>query len=234
MTKPATQGAGIAALDDATVAEYLEAVPDFFEKHPALVQRLRLADARGGGTVSLIERQVELLRERNRKLEQRLVEFVENGRANDELAAKIHRLCVRLAHARGLSKVVDALEASLREDFDVQRSVLVLFREDGSLTAAESAFVRIAERDSAPVRGFEALFASGKPRCGQVRDSQREWLFGDEAVAVASVALVPIGPGGSLGLMALGANDVHRFNPTMSTDFLARIGELVAAALSAG
>ena len=234
MTKPATQGAGIAALDDATVAEYLEAVPDFFEKHPALVQRLRLADTRGGGTVSLIERQVELLRERNRKLEQRLVEFVENGRANDELAEKIHRLCVRLVHARSVLKVVDALESSLREDFDVQRSVLVLFSKDESLAAADSAFMRMAERDSAPVRGFEALFTSGKPRCGQVRDSQREWLFGDGAVAVASVALVPIGPGGSLGLMALGANDVHRFNPTMSTDFLARIGELIAAALSAG
>jgi uncharacterized protein YigA (DUF484 family) len=234
MTKSAAQGAGIAALSDATVAEYLEAVPDFFEKHPQLVQRLRLADTRGGGTVSLIERQVELLRERNRRLEQRLVEFVENGRANDELAEKIHRLCVRLVHARGLVKVVDALEASLREDFDVQRSVLVLFRKDDSPAAADSGFVRTAERDSAPMRGFEALFTSGKPRCGQVRDSQREWLFGEGAVAVASVALVPIGPGGSLGLMALGAGDVHRFNPTMSTDFLARIGELVAAALSAG
>lgn len=235
MSKPATQGAGIAALDDATVAEYLEAVPDFFEKHPQLVQRLRLADTRGGGsTVSLIERQVELLRERNRKLEQRLVEFVENGRANDELAEKIHRLCVRLVHARGLTKVVDAIEASFREDFDVQRAVLVLFRQDEALAAADSSFVRVAERESAPVRGFEALLGSGKPRCGQVRDTQREWLFGDGAVAVASVALVPVGPGGSHGLLALGANDVHRFNPTMSTDFLARIGELLAAALSAG
>jgi hypothetical protein len=235
MSKPATQGAGIAALDDATVAEYLEAVPDFFEKHPQLVQRLRLADTRGGGgTVSLIERQVELLRERNRKLEQRLVEFVENGRANDELAEKIHRLCVRLVHARGLTKVVDAIEASFREDFDVQRAVLVLFRQDEALAAADSSFVRVAERESAAVRGFESLLGSGKPRCGQVRDTQREWLFGDGAVAVASVALVPVGPGASHGLLALGANDVHRFNPTMSTDFLARIAELVAAALAAG
>ncbi len=232
MSKSATQSAGIAALDDATVAEYLEAVPDFFEKHPQLVQRLRLADARGGGsTVSLIERQVELLRDRNRKLEQRLVEFVENGRANDELAEKIHRLCLRLVHARGIGKVVDAVEASLREDFDVQRAVLVLLRDEAPV---DSAFVRAARRDAAPVRGFESLLASGKPRCGQVRDTQREWLFGDGAVAVASVALVPVGPGGSLGLLALGAGDQHRFNPTMSTDFLARIGELLAAALSAG
>ena len=232
MTKPATQGVGIAALDDATVAEYLEAVPDFFERQPQLVQRLRLSDARsGGGTVSLIERQVELLRERNRKLEQRLVEFVENGRANDELAERIHRLCVRLVHSRGLQTAVDALEASLREDFDVKRAVLVLLRPGD---AAESAFLRVARPDAPELRGFEALFNSGRPRCGQVRDSQREWLFGDGAAAVASVALVPLGPGGRLGLLALGADDAHRFNPTMSTDFLARIGELVSAAIAAG
>ena len=232
MTKPATQGVGIAALDDATVAEYLEAVPDFFERQPQLVQRLRLSDARsGGGTVSLIERQVELLRERNRKLEQRLVEFVENGRANDELAERGDRLCVRLVHSRGLQTAVDALEASLREDFDVKRAVLVLLRPGD---AAESAFLRVARPDAPELRGFEALFNSGRPRCGQVRDSQREWLFGDGAAAVASVALVPLGPGGRLGLRALGADDARRCNPTMSTDFLARIGELVSAAIAAG
>jgi uncharacterized protein len=234
MTKPAAQGPGIGSLDDATVADYLEAVPDFFERHPQLVQRLRLADTRNGGsTVSLIERQVELLRDRNRKLEQRLVEFVENARANDELAEKIHKLTTRLVHARGLTRVVDAIEASLREDFDVQQSVLLIFREDAALAAAESAFVRPVSRDAAQVRSFEGLFAADKPRCGQVRDLQRDWLFGAGAVAVGSVALVPIGPGGSLGLLACASGDVHRFNPTMSTDFLARIGELIAAALAA-
>ena len=83
------------------------------------------------------------------------------------------------------------------------------------------------------MRGFETLFASDKPRCGQVRDSQRDYLFGAGAVDVGSVALVPLGPGGKHGLLACGAADTQRFNPTVSTDFLARIGELIAAALAA-
>jgi hypothetical protein len=66
-----------------------------------------------------------------------------------------------------------------------------------------------------------------------VRDTQREWLFPSAATAIGSVALVPLGKEGEVGLLALAASDADRFNPTMSTDFLARIGELVAAALVA-
>ena len=115
----------------------------------------------------------------------------------------------------------------------MQRAVLVLFREDAALAARESPFIRLAERQGADMRSFESLFAGDKPRCGQVRDSQRDYLFGEGAVDVGSVALVPLGPGGNLGLLACGATDSQRFNPTVSTDFLARIGELIAAALVA-
>ena len=128
---------------------------------------------------------------------------------------------------------MDALEASLREDFDVQRSLLVLFREDEALATRESPFIRLASRDSTEIRGFESLLASDKPRCGQVRDSQRDYLFGEGAVDIGSVALVPLGPAGKHGLLACGSTDSQRFNPTVSTEFLARIGELIAAALAA-
>jgi uncharacterized protein YigA (DUF484 family) len=233
MTKSAAT-AGTAILDDASVSGYLEAFPEFFERNPQLLQRIRLPDARGGGsTVSLLEKQVDVLRARNRLLERKLAEFIDVARGNDELAAKIHRLTTRLVHARGVGRVVDAVEASLREDFDVQRAVLVLFREDAALAARESPFIRLAERQGADMRSFETLFAGDKPRCGQVRDSQRDYLFGEGAVDVGSVALVPLGPGGNLGLLACGATDSRRFNPTVSTDFLARIGELIAAALVA-
>jgi hypothetical protein len=232
MTKTAT--ASVAAVNDAAVAEYLEAYPEFFERNQALLQRLRLPDTRGSGTtVSLLEKQVDVLRERNRTLERKLAEFIEVGRGNDQLAEKIHRLTTRLVHARGLGPVVDAVEASLREDFDVQRAVLVLFRDDADLAARESPFVRLAQRKATEMRGFESLFATDRPRCGQVRDSQRDYLFGEGAVDIGSVALVPLGPGGKFGLLACGAADSQRFNPTVSTDFLARIGELIAAALAA-
>ena len=45
------------------------------------------------------------------------------------------------------------------------------------------------------------------------------------------MALTPLGAKGSLGILAIGASDVERFHPAMSTEFLSRIGELVTYAL---
>ncbi len=234
MTKAAAAGAGTSPLGDGLVAEYLEAHPEFFERNPALVQRLRIPDGRGSGTtVSLLEKQVDVLRDRNRTLERKLAEFIQVARDNDQLAGRIHRLTTRLVHARGIDHVVDAVEASMREDFDVQRCVLVLFRDDDALAARESPFIRLTGRESVEIRGFQSLLSADKPRCGQVRDSHRDYLFGEGSVDIGSVALVPLGPGGSLGLLACGSTDMQRFNPTVSTDFLARIGELITAALAA-
>ena len=96
----------------------------------------------------------------------------------------------------------------------------------------ESRFLRVVRAEAPELRSFDTLFSAGKPRCGQLRDSQREFLFGADAGTIGSVALVPLGTKGDLGLLACGSNDSQRFNPTMSTDFLAHIGELIAAALA--
>jgi uncharacterized protein YigA (DUF484 family) len=93
--------------------------------------------------------------------------------------------------------------------------------------------VRAVPADDPNLKSFESLFATGKPRCGQARDSQRDFLFGPEGTEMASLALVPLGEKGSLGLLALGSADKERFHPGMSTEFLARLAELITDSLSA-
>jgi uncharacterized protein YigA (DUF484 family) len=125
------------------------------------------------------------------------------------------------------------VEASLREDFDAFHSVLVLTSAPPALTHADlGPFLRKLPVEDANIRTFEALLATGKPRCGQVRDSQRDFLFGPESASIGSVALVPLGDNGSLGLLALGSAERERFHPGMSTEFLKRMGELITDALS--
>jgi uncharacterized protein YigA (DUF484 family) len=92
-------------------------------------------------------------------------------------------------------------------------------------------FLRVVAAEDATMRSFDALLATGKPRCGQVRDSQRDFLFGPESPSIGSVALVPLGENGSLGLLALGSAERERFHPGMSTEFLKRMGELITDAL---
>lgn len=221
------------APSDDSVADFLQTYPDFFERHSALLTKLRLPHVRdAGATVSLVERQVEVLRERNQSLERKLKELVDVARANDALADRIHRLSQRLIRAHSLLETVNAVETSLREDFDAMHSVLVLFLDEARpLEADAGRFLRSARAGDEDIKMFESLFSSGKPRCGQVRDAQRDYLFGRDSIEIGSVALTPLGAKGSLGILAIGASDVERFHPAMSTEFLSRIGELVTYAL---
>jgi hypothetical protein len=220
-------------LNDDSVADFLQTYPDFFERHSALLTKLRLPHVRdAGATVSLVERQVEVLRERNQSLERKLKELVDVARANDALADRIHRLSQRLIRAHSLLETVNAIETSLREDFDAMHSVLVLFLDEARpLEADAGRFLRGAHPGDEDIKTFESLLTSGRPRCGQVRDAQRDYLFGKDSIEIGSVALTPLGSKGSLGILAIGASDVERFHPAMSTEFLSRIGELVTYAL---
>src|SRR6201992_3568205 len=102
-------------LNDVSVADYLQTFPDFFERHSTLLTKLRLPHVRASGaTVSLVERQVEVLRERNQALERKLKELVDVARANDALADRIHRLSQRMIQARSLLDTVNSIETSLR------------------------------------------------------------------------------------------------------------------------
>jgi hypothetical protein len=221
------------ALSDANVADYLQSFPDFFERHSGLLTKLRLPHVRdSNATVSLVERQVEVLRERNQSLERKLKELVEVARANDALADRIHRLSQRLIRSSVLLDTINAIETSLREDFDARHSVLVLFLDEAKALEGDAGrFLRSAQAGDEDIKSFESLLSSGKPRCGQVRDAQRDYLFGKDSVEIGSVALTPLGTKGSLGILAIGASDAERFHPAMSTEFLSRIGELVTYAL---
>jgi uncharacterized protein YigA (DUF484 family) len=233
MTTRPVRGVEIAEVDESAVASYLAATPEFFDRHAQLLAKIRLPDTRSGAsTVSLLERQVEVLRERNRELERKVKDFVDVARENDALGTRVLAMARRLIVAKDHASAVAAIESALREEFGAGQSVLVLTAAHAPAGVAESRFLRIVPAEAPELRSFDTLFNAGKPRCGQLRDSQREFLFGGDAGEIGSVALVPLGGKGSLGLLACGSHDSHRFNPTMSTEFLAHIGELIAAALT--
>ncbi len=230
MTTREARGVVAVETEEESIAAYLQHNPDFFERHHAVLARLRLPHARGGSTISLVERQIEVLREKHAAVEAKLAEFVRVARSNDALADKMHQFTRRLLRAGSPQAVIETLESSLRVDFDAIHSVLVLVGEQPGLVAQR--FVRTVRADDPNLKSFETLFTNGKPRCGQARDSQREFLFGADANDIGSVALVPLGDKGNVGLLALGSTDRDRFHPGMSTEFLARMAELIADALA--
>jgi uncharacterized protein len=230
MTTREARGLATADSEEESIAAYLQRHPEFFERHQALLARLRLPHVRGGSTISLVERQIEVLREKQAQLEGKLAELVRVARANDAIADRLHRFTRRLLRGASRDEALTRIEAGLREDFDAFHAALVLV--DATLADPTTPrFVRTVSTDDPHLKSFESLFASGKPRCGQARDSQREFLFGPEGLELGSVALVPLGEKGALGLLALGSPDRDRFHPGMSTEFLTRLAELVADSL---
>ncbi len=231
MTTREAHGITTSEVDEESIAAFLQHNPDFFERHQALLLRMRLPHARGGSTISLVERQIEVMREKHAQLEGKLAELVAIARANDVVADKLHRFTRRLLLAGSRADAIGRIEASLREDLDAFHSVLLLIGEYPDLVPQR--FVHTVTRESPVLKSFETLFSGGKPRCGQARDSHRELLFGPDLAQIASVALVPlIDKGAPLGVLTLGSPDRDRFHPGMSTEFLARMADLIVDALT--
>ena len=216
-------------LSESEIADYLTAHPDFFERHLGLLGNLRLPHRTGSAAVSLVEKQVSVLRQTNLKLERKLRDLVEVAKGNDQLAGKIHELSLALLETPDRNAVVALLERELRTSFRADRAVLVLFRNDAELE--QTPFLRMLERDAEKLAPFRTFFEAGKPRCGRVRDAQRKFLFGDDDVEVGSVALLPLGKSVDIGFLAIGSRDAEHFHPGKSIDFLSRLGDLVSCAL---
>ncbi len=213
------------------IHDYLQANPDFFERHSELLSTLRLPHV-SGAAVSLVERQVSVLRQKDLELERKLKDLIEVARINDTLGAKMHQLTLRLLAANDISETLEAIETALRTGFNSDLSVLVLFSDPSMFEDVNiGRFFKPVERETESLKAFGTFLKSNNPRCGQVRDSQRDFLFGIETNEVGSAALIPLGKKSEIGFLAIGSEDSNRFHPGMSMDFLSRLGDLVAEAL---
>ncbi|OLQ26402.1 hypothetical protein BIW01_26900, partial [Pseudomonas aeruginosa] len=125
-----------AALDAEQVAAYLSQHPEFFVEHDELIPELRIPH-QPGDAVSLVERQVRLLRERNIEMRHRLSQLMDVARENDRLFDKTRRLVLDLLDATSLEDVVSTVEDSLRHEFQVPYVSLILF-SDGSVSVGRS------------------------------------------------------------------------------------------------
>jgi len=218
-------------ISEQAIHDYLDAHPDFFERHGGLLRSLQLPHG-SGGTVSLVERQVSMLRQKELRQNRQLKDLIEVARANDVLSAKIHELTLQLFAARDLHTSITCIEEAMRSGFGADQAVLVHFGDPALFEDVDaSRFFHVVDRSDEALKPFSTFLKGKGPRCGQVRDSQLEFLFRDDAAEIGSVALVPLGEQSQIGFLAVGSNDADRFHPGMSIDFLARLGDLVAGAL---
>jgi uncharacterized protein len=215
----------IQGITESDIANYLANTPAFFERHAELLASVQLTSPHGQRAVSLQERQMEMRRERIKGLELRIVEMIRHGQENLAIADRLHRTTRRLLVAREAQALPQRLVESLKHEFLIPQAALRLWGLDGE--AADAPWAQAVSDD---VKSFAASLSV--PYCGvNAGFEAARWL--DDPGTVMSMALVPLRQGDTcFGLLVLGSPDPTRYSADMGTDFLMRIGDVAAAALS--
>ncbi|WP_018867633.1 MULTISPECIES: DUF484 family protein [unclassified Thioalkalivibrio] len=210
-----------APIGAADVEAYLRAHPDFFQDHLPLLDILRIPHP-SGGAVSLLERQVALLREKHRAMEQHMGELVERARDNERMGQHLHELAKTLMRAENLDAVLALTQDALRNELGAERvSIRLAHRKVDDLHAL----------DKGELGTFDPLFSRGKAQCGRVPAEMLDVLF-DDAEEIGSAILMPLGDDADrIGVLGLASESADRFQPDMGTYFVTHIGDLLAESI---
>ena len=212
------------SLEAAAIAAYLEAHPDFFIEHEELLPALRIPHQRGD-TISLVERQMTILRDRNIELRHRLSHLMDVARDNDRLFDKTRRLILTLMDATSLDDVVIGVEDSLRQDFQVPFVSLILL---GDNPMPVGRWVTHADAQTA----IGGLLSEDKSVCGSLREHELDFLFGEEQrKQIGSTAVVAISYQGIHGILAIASRDPQHYKSSVGTLFLSYIAEVMGRVL---
>ncbi len=233
-------------MNDREVADYLLANPEFFADHAELLATIRLANPHGKAAVSLQERQMEMLRDKNKLLERRLAELLRYGHENDSISSKFNRWTAHVMAERDPYALPRTISHGLRDVFDVPHTALRVWDVAEPYTQAD--FTRQVGEE---VRIFANSLAT--PYCGANTGFEAaQWLepavtrsSGDASAAsegtagaTESISLIALRDpereetAAVFGLLVMGSPDPRRFHDGMATDFLTQIGALASAALS--
>ena len=202
---------------------------DILQRHPDLLADLEVPH-QASGAVSLIERQVSVLRDKLKQGESRLVELMEIARINDHLANSRQRIAINLLGAHDLVDVISVVLDELKNELKAEFADIKLFSDNAELVEKHPGL--FVPTQAPELSQFSIMLKQKIPVCGRSSKLQNEFLFGGNAEDVESAAVIPLVAGAELGLLGLGSREADRFQTTMGTEFLTQVGELVSAALA--
>ena len=214
-----------APITEDDIANYLVNTPDFFERHAEVLAAVQLTSPHSHRTISLQERQAEMMRTKIRELELAQSHMVRYGQNNVAIADKMNAWIEQLLAAQSTDAVLNTISPGLAETYDIAQSVLKVWGVEG-----------VGESVEVPADGAlaQAVQAQATIRCGALSegDALRQALPIPESVA--SAAVIPLQRSADespLGVLILASDDGERFTPDLGTLFLERVGLLTTAAL---
>ena len=225
MTTTSGPNHGVQGITEADIANYLANTPGFFERHAELLGAVQLTSPHGQRAVSLQERQMEMLRDRIKGMELKMVEMIRNSQDNVAIADRLQRYTRAILLTVDLAELPGRMVDTLKHEFLIPQAAIRLWGVDAEHNGAV-----YAEAASDDVKSFASSLTV--PYCGVNAGFEAgEWL--EDAATVKSMAMIPLRHGDTaFGLLVLGSPDPTRYAAEMGTEFLMRIGDIASASLS--
>ncbi|MGI9250708.1 MAG: DUF484 family protein [Pseudohongiellaceae bacterium] len=218
------QKARSAALTAKQVTEYLKQHPDFFVGQDDLLAELSLPHDDHGDAISLLERQVTVLRGRSMEARDKLHNLLTNARTNDQLFDITANLVLALVHAEDVPAIVNTTKQQLFGQANIDACEILIAENVGGIISAADLKADYSE-----------VFRLKHTHCGPLAEDKLATLFPNNS-DIRSTALCPVSTDTNhdnpLALIALGNTEANYFNINLDTLFLDFIGRLVGAALS--
>ena len=213
-------------LIDKDVAAYLLANPDFFVDRDSLLLKIQVPH-KSKGTISLVEKQLDVIRDRQKETKRQLKVFVENAERNKEIFDKSRKLILSMMAAKKSSEFFAALEKGLKRDFRCKVNSLIVFGEPKQINHFTSRLPAASAR-----KYVGPLLGSKAPTLGMLRPREQDFLFQAQSEKVKSAAVLPIrDKNKSLGMLAIGSSDSEYFTPDMDVLFISFIAETLGKLL---
>ena len=228
MTNQAQAQNNIQLVDEEQVIDYLKEHTDFFTGHSDLLAEIEIPHE-SGTAISLIERQLSVLRSKNKNLDGRLRDLMTAAHENQRLNESLQQLAINLFMSESLddviATVIEELKSKLETDF-----VTIYFLTGDSKKITQQP-ERYLDENDAELEQFSKLFEDKRLQCGRLSDEQIKLLFADEAENIGSGAVIPLADTHVFGLMGIGGRDEQRYHPGMGTEYLQKLADLVSAAV---
>lgn len=229
MNQESSQIETASLLTSGQVKDWLLCHPDFFEQHLELLETMSIPHP-SGEAVSLVSKQLELLREKNKKTHHQLENLIQIARENDGLFRRMQQLTLALIETETVEETVATLTTMLQDCFLADFISLRIIGEPAeNRTTIEDLFV---SPDDENIASFEKILASNRPKCGHPLHNQAQFLFGENGLKTLSSAIIPLQLGTYRGLLGIGSIESDRFHPSMGNLFLDHINELVNSRLT--
>lgn len=206
-------------VNEQQVLDYLAENPDLLAQHPEILAKVKLPHG-SNGSVSLVERQQQVLREKVNHLEQNITKLVATAKHNEHIYKAFINLYMALLECPDSKQLIYLLRAILLEQIQLDGMKLVLFIASDE-HAAELVESKSLYQDIILQRLAQDDFYFGRLK------KQELALFFTEEQAIKSVALIRLGGQKDLGILAFGSIDDSHFQGDMDTLFLGPMVKLI-------